>query len=403
MKHTVNTVHCDWRASDEEVYQSLKRATAPLTAAWDRLKRARRIGIKFNQDKQLKELILHEGHRQQLVDDSIVRATLRLLRENTQAEVFAVDCSFYTHYAKAQNTLQIGHVLREFDVPYVEGAQDVVWADVPGGGQMFDKYPMPRACFAADEMISVQKLKSHAFMGITLTTKNLFGLMPFEPAGRPRVYYHHLVRMPYMLADLAKLYDPALSILDGMVCQTGEEWGKGEGLVRFGNCITAGDNCIATDSAGAALMGHTTQDDWLAEPFHRDRNHLRVAKDGGYGECDLANIDWRNEVTAPVADFFAKITDTRQTVMSWRKTTAEQGLYFRDHRKQFDQYKGEYILLQTGEVKWHNPSGIVQASRRILSGDNPDQAMWMKYVDPDEAEGEHFEVYERTLQEMALA
>jgi hypothetical protein len=26
--------------------------------------------------------------------------------------------------------------------------------------------------------------------------------------------------------------------------------------------------------------------------------------------------------------------------------------------------------------------------------------MWMKWVDPDEEEGEHFEVYEKTMQEM---
>ncbi len=41
-------------------------------------------------------------------------------------------------------------------------------------------------------------------------------------------------------------------------------------------------------------------------------------------------------------------------------------------------YAGEYILLQMGEVKWHDPSGTVQASRRILCGGHPEQAMWMK-------------------------
>ncbi len=399
----VRAVHSDWRASDQEVYEALKRATAPLTSAWDRLRAARRIGIKFNQDKAPKAVRVYEGHRQQLVDDSVVRATLRLLRENTRAEVFAVDCSFYKHYDRVEeDTTTIRHVLREFDVDCIEGSQDVTWADVPGGGLMFDRYPLPRACFDADEMISVQKLKNHAFMGITLTTKNLFGLMPFEPAGRPRVYYHHLVRMPYMLADLAKLYDPALSIIDGMVCQAGEEWGPGEGLVRFGNCLVAGDNCIATDTVGAHLMGHPVERDWLTEPFHRDRNHLQVASEGGYGSSDLAQIDWQSEVAAPVAAFFSKITDSRETVVSWRKTTAEQGLFFRDNRAQFAKYAGEYVLVQMGEVKWHDSTGVVKASRRVLSGDHPEQAMWMKFIDPDEREGEHFEVYEKTLREMQM-
>jgi len=71
---------------------------------------------------------------------------------------------------------------------------------------------------------------------------------------------------------------------------------------------------------------------------------------------------------------------------------------FLDHRKELiGKYAGEYILMQMGEVKWHDKSGVLERSRRVLSGDHPDQAMWMKFVDPDETEGEHYEVYERTL------
>jgi hypothetical protein len=52
-------------------------------------------------------------------------------------------------------------VLKEFDIPYIDGNTDgVKWVDVPGGGQMFDKYPIPQACAEADEIISVQKIKN---------------------------------------------------------------------------------------------------------------------------------------------------------------------------------------------------------------------------------------------------
>jgi hypothetical protein len=39
----------------------------------------------------------------------------------------------------------------------------------------------------------------------------------------------------------------------------------------------------------------------------------------------------------------------------------------------------------------------VPASRRVISGDHPEQGIWMKYVEPHDPEGEHFEVYERML------
>ena len=50
-----------------------------------------------------------------------------------------------------------------------------------------------------------------------------------------------------------------------------------------------------------------------------------------------------------------------------------------------------------GEVRWADPSGRISVSRRELAGAHPEQGMWLKYVDPLEAEGEHFEVYEKAL------
>ncbi len=398
--YKVRAVHCDYHASDEEVYRSLKRATDPLDRTWNKLKKARRIAIKFNQDKMPKQLVMFENHRQQLVSDSVVRAVLRLLREKTSAEIYCIDVSFYQVYSGAEkdSTTNIRHVLKEFDVEYVNGnVGDVHMMPVPGGGLMFDRYPLHQRAVGADAMISVQKLKNHAFMGVTLCLKNLFGLMPTQPLGRPRFYYHHLVRMPYMLADLGRIYNPTLNIIDGLVGQAGEEWGKGD-EPRICNTLIAGDQVIATDAVGAHLMGHDPQSDWLMEPFHRDRNSLLCAAQSGFGTVNLDEIDWQSEVAAPVGRFFAKITDSQETVVSWRRTTAEQAMYYLDHQKELQRkYPGEYILLQMGEVKWHDKSGVLDRSRRILSGQHPEQAMWFKYVDPEETENEHFEIYERTL------
>jgi len=48
-------------------------------------------------------------------------------------------------------------------------------------------------------------------------------------------------------------------------------------------------------------------------------------------------------------------------------------------------------------VRWSEADGIFRGSRRDLAGAHPDQAMWIKYVDPEESEREHFDVYEKTL------
>jgi hypothetical protein len=182
----VRAVRCDHETSQEDVYLALRRATDPLTDAWSRLARARRIGIKFNQDKQPHERVYFEGQLQQLVSEKVGRAVLRLLRERTDAELIAIDVSFYTVYrgARVEDTNTFASIFEEHGVRYVDGtsAPDTR-VPVPGGGQMFGSYVLPRAVVDVDEMVSVATLKNHAFMGVTLSLKNLFGLMATEPHG----------------------------------------------------------------------------------------------------------------------------------------------------------------------------------------------------------------------------
>ena len=401
--YRVRAVHCDHRSDDQQVYAALKRATDPLESAWEKLGKARRIGIKFNQHWPGNRVVMHAGHRQQLVSDPVARAVLRLLQERTSAECFAIDTG--VERPDPGQPAELCHTLRpvlgEFGVPLVDGCTDPVqWVDVPGGGQIFQRYPAPQSAIQADEIISVQKLKNHQFMGVTLCLKNLFGLMPFLPPGRPRVYYHHILRMPYMLADLGRIYHPALNIIDGLVCQAKQEWGPGD-HPRICDTLIAGDQVVATDACATTLMGHDPQADWLTEPFHRDRNALLVAAQGGFGTVNLAEIDFQSEVQAPVGHFFAGQIDPQERVVSWHRTTAEQGLYYAEHRQEFfASHAGQYILLQMGAVKWASPIGEINTSRRQLSGDHPEQGMWLKYVDPQEMEGEVYQVYEDTLRRM---
>jgi uncharacterized protein (DUF362 family) len=406
----VRVVRCDHRADDEAVYQAVCRAVAPLDAAWQRLVGARRIALKINQDKMPDAVVWHAGQRQQLVSDAVVRAVLRVLRERTSAELVCVDTSFYALYngRTAAETCTIAPVLREFAVPFIDGTTAPVrQVAVPGGGAMFARYPILAALLDADAVVSLATIKNHVFTGITGCLKNLFGTMPGEPAGRPRTYYHHLVRMPYVLADIGRILQPALNIVDALVGQAGQEWSAwapAEPLARVVDALIAGDHVIATDAVMAHLMGHDPAADWRTPPFHRDRNALRVAAEHGFGTVDLAAIDWHSDVPPQVAGrFFAIATDAPARTWRWQQTMAEQALFYDAHRERFARYAGAYILLQDGAVQWHGRDGAPGVSRRALAHDRPDHAIWFKYVDPDEAEGEQFAVYRQRLAALAEA
>ncbi|MGC9349673.1 MAG: DUF362 domain-containing protein [Anaerolineae bacterium] len=407
--YQVRAVHCEHQADDETVYAALKRATAPLDRVWDKLKAAQTIGIKFNQDFHSDRVPRFKGQRQQLVSDKVARALIRLLREKTNAEIFYTDITAFdrTDDPNPPPTAQLAPLMEELGVSYVNGDRPPhkVYR-VPGDGQMFRQYLMPEAIVEADALVNVQKMKNHAFMGVTLTLKNLFGLVPREPHGRSRQYFHHIIRMPYMLADIGRIFNPTLNIIDALIGQAGREWGDGVGMGRVVDTLVAGDHPVAADAVGMHLMGHDPQDDWPNDPYKRDRNAVLVAAQGGFGTVDLDEIDFASEVEPqPPGTFYCMERDSQERVVSWRRTTCEQALYYRDHMADFvEAYAGQYILLQENEVKWHGDNSILNVSRRRLAGENPEEAMWLKYVDPEEAEGEYFEVYEQTLDRLkALA
>ena len=182
--YKVRAVQCDYRVDEEEVYTALKRVTEPLTDTWERLGKAKRIGIKFNQDKEPKNRVYFEGQLQQLVSEKVARAVLRLLRERTSAELIVPDVSFYTMYngATIEETTTHAQVFQDYDVTYINGIEPphkVV--EVPGGGQMFQRYVLPEGAVEVDEFyLGSQAEKSRLHGHYPFTEKTSSVLMPGE-------------------------------------------------------------------------------------------------------------------------------------------------------------------------------------------------------------------------------
>ena len=397
-EYKVRASHCDHRADEDEIYEVLKRTTDPLDRSWTKLQKARKVVLKFNMIKPHERIEYFAGRRRELVDDAVARAVLRLLQERTDAELIATDTYPYGNGNVTPDDFNYRHILDDFAVRYVDSnLPPFATFAVPGGGTMFDRYTLNAVFAEADEVVSIAKMKNHAFMGITLTLKNLFGLPPMiPPQGRTRSYYHHLIRLSYVLPDLGLITRPCLNIVDALTGQWGREWG-GEG--RICNALLAGDHTVATDVCGMALMGHDLKSDWPTPPFRRDRNHLLIAAQRGFGPLEFDEIDFKSEVTGPLAEFDSVSTDAGETVASWRRTTCEQGLIYRDEQSEIiDRYRGQFIYMQDGHVVWNGDDPSNLGSRRDLSGDRKDSALWLKYVDTDESEGERFERYDECLQ-----
>ncbi len=395
--YKVRATHCGHQATLDEIYAKLLEITDPLDRAWDKIAKARRIGIKINMQMRTDNIRRIGGRRQELVDDDVMRATLRLLRERSDAEIFALDTSTAPPGERPGYDFNCAAILDEFSVAYVE-AGDPPFANykVPGGGIMFSEYQLSAALGEADAFVSLAKMKNHGFMGITLCLKNLFGLPPIPPHGRLRTYFHHVIRLSHVLPDLGLITQPCLNIIDGLTGQARMEWG-GEG--RIADCLVAGDHIIATDACGSHLMGTDPRLDWPTPPFRRDRSPVAVAAEHGFGTTDLDEIDFAmNGLQLPVAEFDSAKAEPAEQIALLRRTASEQALFYRDNSESIlREHAGQYVFLQDGEVIWSGLKPEEAGAVQDVAAQKEDQAVWLKLADPDEREGEQMEVYEKIV------
>lgn len=397
--YKVRATHCSHKASADEIYQHLKDITAPLERSWKKIEKSRKIVVKANMQMRTASIRRIGGRRQELVDDDVLRASLRLLKERSDAEIVMLDTSTAPPGERPGDDFNMKSLIEELGIGYIEaGDPPLVNYKVPGGGIMFSQYKLAAVIQEADAFISIAKMKNHGFMGITLCLKNLFGLPPIQPFGRIRTYYHHTVRLSHVLPDLGLITQPCLNIIDGLTGQARCEWG-GEG--RICDTLIAGDHVIATDACGSYLMGTDPQLDWPTPPFRRDRSPVAVAAEHGFGTVNMDEIDFVAEgCQIPVAEFDSQEAEPTEYIRQLRYTASEQAIFYRDNRDSLlDRYAGEYIFLQDGEVVWNGADPGEAGSVQSIAAGKRGKALWLKLADPSEVEGEHMEVYEGILAE----
>jgi uncharacterized protein (DUF362 family) len=394
--YKVRAARCSHKASQAEIYERLKSITAPLKRSWEKIENARRVGIKVNMQMRTDHIRRIGGRRQELVDEDVLRAALRLLQERTDAEIFVLDTSMSPAGQRPGEDFNMAPIFAEFGIPYVEaGDPPFERYHVPGGGAMFSEYQLSAALGTADAFVSIAKMKNHGFMGITLCLKNLFGLPPIPPHGRLRTYYHHVIRLSHVLPDLGMIANPCLNIIDALTGQARVEWG-GEG--RICDALIAGDHVIATDACGTYMMGTDPTLDYPHPPYRRDRSPIVVAAEHGFGTVNLEEIDFEaGGLEPPLAEFDSADLVPGEKVQSLRRTASEQALFYRENQEQlYEQYGGSFIFLQRGQVVWSGSEPHNAGTVEKVSG-GKDEAVWLKLVDPEEKEGERMQVYEGVL------
>lgn len=151
--------------------------------------------------------------------------------------------------------------LKKYDIKFINFEQPVL-AKIPDSKinkRKFKQLYLAGELNEFDKIINLPKLKSHAQMGITLATKNLYGCV----VGKEKGQWHFtagrdLLTFARLIVEIALTVNANLHILDGIEGMDGN--GPTNGRKRDTHVALASDNCIALDRVVVELINKKPED-----------------------------------------------------------------------------------------------------------------------------------------------
>jgi uncharacterized protein (DUF362 family) len=110
----------------------------------------------------------------------------------------------------------------------------------------------PKILGQVDWVVSLAKMKTHHWAGITLAMKNLFGVMPGMYYGWPKNVLHY-AGINETILDITATLKPQFAIVDGIVGMEGD--GPIMGTPKAVGVLVLGRNLTAVDATCARVMG----------------------------------------------------------------------------------------------------------------------------------------------------
>ena len=134
-----------------------------------------------------------------------------------------------------------------------------------------------------DVVLSVPKLKRHAETKVTISLKNMMGILPDDEKGR-----FHVLDIHSCIADLNKVFKPDISIIDAINVMIHS--GPGHGDMVYADELIISKDPVAADLIAAAELFKL---EGVMNPLDEALNieHIIKACQLGIGHCDLNRIE----------------------------------------------------------------------------------------------------------------
>jgi uncharacterized protein (DUF362 family) len=144
-------------------------------------------------------------------------------------------------------------VIKEHRVPYVDlNSDDVRPTRLLSSFTNLQQLYLPETLYKADLLVSMPKLKTHHWAGITLSLKNMFGVVPGSVYGWPKNILHWQGIHNSILDINSSLPVRQFAIVDGIVGMEGN--GPLQGQAKDAGVLIFGKDLVAVDATAARLM-----------------------------------------------------------------------------------------------------------------------------------------------------
>jgi uncharacterized protein (DUF362 family) len=147
----------------------------------------------------------------------------------------------------------IGEALKDANLDFADlNYESVGWRKNRGRVSPLRGIYLPQNVLEADYVVSMPKIKTHHWVGITCSMKNLYGVLPGIKYGWPKNVLHHN-GIPETVVDINATLQNTLAIVDGIDCMEGD--GPILGSRKRMGLILVGNNLPALDATAARIIG----------------------------------------------------------------------------------------------------------------------------------------------------
>lgn len=144
-------------------------------------------------------------------------------------------------------------VIKEHRVRYVDlNTDDVRLTKLKSSFTNLAQLYLPETLYNADLLVSMPKLKTHHWAGVTLSLKNMFGVVPGSVYGWPKNALHWAGIEGSIVDINSSLPIPRFAIVDGIVGMEGN--GPLQGQEKKSGVVVFGKDLVAVDATAARLM-----------------------------------------------------------------------------------------------------------------------------------------------------